>query len=110
VDCTWTDQLHLRSSSLSFCAAHVPLTCILRVLHLVFYYESRKRGLEKRRKNEYRYDERLKTQDEEFTCLGYTGLHEELEHLKIKTRLISVKFPNVMDKEKEFIMNQESEN
>ncbi len=41
-------------------------------------------------------DERLKTKTEESTCLGYTGLHEELEHLKIKTRLINVKFANVM--------------
>ncbi len=29
-------------------------------------------------KNEYRYDERLKTKVEESTCLTYTGLHEEL--------------------------------
>ncbi len=60
------------------------------------YYESRKRELKKRRKNEYRYDERLKTKAEESTCLPYTGLHEELEHLKIKTRLIRAKFVNVM--------------
>ncbi len=53
------------------------------------YYESRKRELKKRRKNEYRCDERLKTKAEESTYLGYTGLHEELKHLKIKTRLIS---------------------
>ncbi len=62
----------------------------------VVYHESRKRELKKRRKNGYRCDERLKTKDEESTCLTYTGLHEELEHLKIKTRLISAKFPNVM--------------
>ncbi len=33
---------------------------------------------------------------EESTCLGYTGLHEEMEHLKIQTRLISAKLANVM--------------
>ena len=62
----------------------------------IVYYESRKRELKKRRKNEYRCDERLKTKAEESTCLTYTGLYEELEHLKIKTRLISAKFANVM--------------
>ena len=60
------------------------------------YYESRKRELKKRRKNEYRCDERLKTKAEESTCLAYTGLYVELEHLKIKTRLISEKFANLM--------------
>jgi hypothetical protein len=60
------------------------------------YYESRKRDLKKRRKNGYRYDERLKTRSEESTYLDYSGLHEELEHLKVKTRLISVNLPNVV--------------
>jgi hypothetical protein len=60
------------------------------------YYESRKRDLKKRRKNEYRYDERRKTKDEESTCLSYTGLYQELEHLKIKTRLIRSNLVNVM--------------
>jgi hypothetical protein len=55
------------------------------------YYESRKRELKKRLKNGYRYDERLKTRSEESTYLTYTGLREELEHLKVKTRLISAK-------------------
>ena len=55
---------------------------------IVIYYDSRKRErLRKRRKNEYRYDERLKTKDEESKCLAYTGLYEELEHLKIKKRM-----------------------
>jgi hypothetical protein len=40
---------------------------------IVVYYESRKRELKKRRKNEYRCDERLKTKVEESTCLTYTG-------------------------------------
>jgi hypothetical protein len=34
------------------------------------------------------YDERLKTKSEESTSLVYTGFLGELEHLKIKTRLI----------------------
>jgi hypothetical protein len=33
----------------------------------------------------------------EFTCLSYTELVLELEHLKIETRLITEMFPNVMD-------------
>jgi hypothetical protein len=62
----------------------------------VVYYESRKWDLKKRRKNEDRFDEKLKTKEEESTWLGCTGLFEELEHLKIKTRLINAKVPNVM--------------
>jgi hypothetical protein len=79
---------------------------------IVVYYESRKWELKKRhknedrfderlktwllwikkartkerRKNEYRCDERLKTKSEESTWLSHTGFHEELEHLKIKTK------------------------
>ncbi len=33
---------------------------------------------------------------EESTCLTYTGLLGELEHLKIETRLIDDKFASVM--------------
>ncbi len=40
--------------------------------------------------------ERLKPKDEESTCLAYTGLLEELEYLKIETRLIDEKFASVM--------------
>jgi hypothetical protein len=43
-----------------------------------------------------RCDERLKTKGEESTRLGYTGSLGELEHLKIKTRLIDERFPCVM--------------
>jgi hypothetical protein len=39
---------------------------------------------------------RLKTKVEETTRLTYTGLFGELEHLKIKTRLIDEKFASVM--------------
>jgi hypothetical protein len=52
------------------------------------YYESIKRDLKIKPMYEYRCDERLKTKDEEFTHLGYTGLLGGLEHLKIETRLI----------------------
>jgi len=51
-----------------------PLPLLNYILRLsqalrVVYYESRKRELKKRRKNEYRCDERLKTKAEESTCL-----------------------------------------
>ncbi len=48
--------------------------------------------------SECRYDERLKTNDEESTSLVYTGLLGKLEHLKIRltTRLIDEKFASVM--------------
>ncbi len=60
------------------------------------YYESIKRDLKIKPISECRCDERLKNKYEESTHLGYTGLFGELEHLKIKTRLIDEKFPNVM--------------
>jgi hypothetical protein len=44
---------------------------------------------------EYRCDERLKTKHEESTRLVDTGLVVELEHLKIKTRLVDEKFASV---------------
>ena len=56
----------------------------------VVYHESIKRKLKRRLIYEYRCDERLMTKTEE------SGLVVELEHLKIKTRLISAKFANVM--------------
>ena len=52
------------------------------------YYESITRGLKRGLIYEYRRDERLKTKNEESTLLVDTGLVVELEHLKIKTRLI----------------------
>ena len=60
------------------------------------YYESIKRDLKIRLIYECRCDERLKTQAEESTRFAYTWLVEELEHLKIKTRLIDEKFVSVM--------------
>ncbi len=45
---------------------------------------------------ECRYDERLEKKIEESTRLTCTGLFGELEHLKIKTRLIDEKFVSVM--------------
>jgi hypothetical protein len=47
--------------------------------------------------SECRCDERLKSKVEESTCLAYTGLIGELEHLKIETRLIDEMFGSVMD-------------
>jgi hypothetical protein len=39
--------------------------------------------------------ERLQPNTKEFTCLTYTELVLELEHLKIETRLITEMFANV---------------
>jgi hypothetical protein len=56
---------------------------------LLDYYESIKRELNIRCIYECRCDERLQSKTKEFTCLTYTGLVVELEHLKIETRLIN---------------------
>ena len=56
---------------------------------LFVYYESLKRGLKTKTIYGYRCDERLKTNVEESTHLTHTPLCEELEHLKIETRLTS---------------------
>ena len=63
---------------------------------ILVYYESIKRELKTRPIYECRCDERLKPKGEESTCLAYTGLLGELEHLKIETRLINEKFVSVM--------------
>ena len=55
-----------------------------------------KRELKTRPIYDCRCDERLKPNDEESTCLTYTGLFGGLEHLKIETRLIDEKFASVM--------------
>jgi hypothetical protein len=59
-------------------------------------YKSIKRDLKTRSINECRYKERPTTKVEESTRLTYSGLIGELEHLKIKTRLIDEKFVSVM--------------
>ena len=61
----------------------------------VVYYESIKRELKTRPIYECRCDERLKPKGEESTCLTYSELIGELEHLKIETRLIDEKFASV---------------
>jgi hypothetical protein len=62
--------------------------CILMIHHIIFYYESM---------NTYIYNlVYLKTKTEKSTRLGYTGFHGELEHPKIKSRLIDEKFVSVM--------------
>ncbi len=48
------------------------------------------------RSHEFQCDERLKDKAEESTRLRHTGLLGELEHLKIKTRLIEEMFVSVM--------------
>ena len=63
---------------------------------VVVYYESIKRELKTRPIYECRCDERLKTKTEESTRLVSTGLLGELEHLKIKTRLIDEMIASVM--------------
>jgi hypothetical protein len=60
------------------------------------YYETRKREPKRKPNSESRCDERLKTKVEESTSLLDTELFGQLEHLKIKTRLIDEKFPSVM--------------
>jgi hypothetical protein len=54
----------------------------------IVYYESLKRELKTKTIHGFRCDERLKTKVEESTRLTCTLLFEELEHLKIETRLI----------------------
>ncbi len=56
----------------------------------VVYYESIQRELKIEPIYECRYDGKLKRKTEESTRLTYTGLIGELEHPKIKTRLIDV--------------------
>ena len=80
------------------------------------YYESRNREVKRRLINEGRYDERLKDKVEESTCLTYTGLLVELEHLQIETTLIDEMLASVMGEyvflkweENLFIINQENE-
>ena len=62
----------------------------------VVYYESIKRESKIRCIYWCRCDERLQTKTKDFTRLVYTGLVVELEHLKMKTRLIDEKFANAM--------------
>ncbi len=80
--------------------------CFLAVQHLkcdpvplsllFIYYESTKRKLKTKYICGCRCYERLQTETKEFTCLSYTELVLELEHLKIETRLITEMFVNVM--------------
>ena len=71
--------------------------CTLRNgLLVIVYYETIKRELNKRLKNECRCDERLRAKAEGSTRLGYTGLRGGLEHLKTETTLIDERFPSVM--------------
>jgi hypothetical protein len=60
------------------------------------YYETIKREPKIKPNSECRCNERLKTKVEESPRLSDTRLFGELEHLKIKTRLIDEKFASVM--------------
>ena len=62
----------------------------------VLSYESIKRELQIKPTSECRCDERLKAKSEESTHLSCTGLVGELEHLRIKTRLIDEMFASVL--------------
>jgi hypothetical protein len=73
-----------------------PRTSWFLHVRLVVYYETIKRELNKRLIYECRCDERLKSKDGGSTYLGYTGLCEGLEHLKIETRLINESFASTM--------------
>ncbi len=66
-----------------------PVTVVTLIRRLSVYYESIKRELKIKPIYECRCDV-------ESTRLTYTGLFGELEHLKIKTRLIDEKFASVM--------------
>ena len=66
------------------------------VIYYYVYYESIKREPKIRGIYECRCDGRLQTKTTEFTRLAYTGLVVELEHLKIKSRLIDEMFASVM--------------
>ncbi len=62
---------------------------------MFLFYESIKQELKRRLIYEYRYDERLKTKNEESIRLTDTGLVVELEHLKTTTRFKDEKFVSV---------------
>jgi hypothetical protein len=72
------------------------LSTVIPYQLVVVYYASRKRELKTRPIYECGCDERLKTKSEKSTLFLYTGLLGELEHLKIKTRLINEMFVSVM--------------
>jgi hypothetical protein len=67
-----------------------------RIYLLFIYYESTKRTLKTKYICGCRCYERLQPNTKEFTCLSYTEMVLELEHLKIETRLITEMFANVM--------------
>ncbi len=60
------------------------------------YYESTKWKIKTKYICGCRCYERLQPNTKEFTCLTYTELVLEMEHLKIETRLITEMFVNVM--------------
>jgi len=83
---------------------HVPLTNdtghVSSVVYCFFEFiiKSIKREVKTRPIYDCRCDERLEPKDDESTFLAYTGLFEELEYLKIETRLTNKMFTSVMGK------------
>jgi hypothetical protein len=74
----------------------VGVNSVRQKILLFVYYESRKQDLKTRPIYECRCDERLKSKSKKSTHLTYTGSYGELEHLKMKTRLINEMFASVM--------------
>ena len=72
------------------------LARVLPTFAFMFIIKSIKQELKTRPIYDCRCDERLEPKNDESTCLGYTELLGELEHLKIETRLIDEKFASVM--------------
>ncbi len=65
-------------------------------LFFMFIIKSIKEELKTRSIYDCRCDESLEPKNDKSTGLVYTGLLEELEYLKMETRLIDEKFPSVM--------------
>jgi hypothetical protein len=72
-----------------------PLTPKLLWMEFI-YYESTKRMLKTKYICGCRCYERLQSKTKKFTCLSYTELVLELEHIKIETTLTTEMFANVM--------------
>ncbi len=68
---------------------------LLKLQKIGQFPESTKRKRKTKYICECRCYERLKAKTKEFTCLSYTELVLELEHVKIETRLITEMFANV---------------
>ncbi len=88
------ENVHGENSS-TMTPSLIVMTELLK-LFIIHYYESTKRKLKTKNICGCRCYERLHPNTKEFTCLSYTELVLELEHLKIETRLITEMFANVI--------------